>query len=385
MTISFVDSSLDASFAPSGTTYNATYVGTLVAGNAIAFRVGWIGGTSTITSVTDSLGNTYYDCGAGRCVSPTGTYEQLFGAKITTGGVNPTITVNFTGSQTETASDGYQYVTAATGNIWDSVFGADSSGGALAASVTPTVSDGAFIAMVATNGTTTTDPTFTDRVNLIGVYIGADCIFTSSPGTKNVSFTGASSSGVMIVGVMRAADGTTYNKSIAGTITPAGALTKQTRKSPAGSITPAGALTKRTGKLLAGTITPAGALTRAVVKLISLAGTITPAGAIAKQTGKLLAGALTPAGTLTRMTSKLLAGTLSPAGALLKRTTHALAGTVSFSATLAATSVFLKSLAGGLSFAGSLATLYIPYTPSIAGAFLWPVNPAVTGRLMGRG
>ncbi len=66
---------------------------------------------------------------------------------------------------------------------------------------------------------------------------------------------------------------------------------------PSGTITPAGAATRDTAKTLAGAASPAGAVARLAAK--TLAGTIGPAGAIARAAAKLLTGQVTPAGTVT--------------------------------------------------------------------------------------
>ena len=66
-----------------------------------------------------------------------------------------------------------------------------------------------------------------------------------------------------------------------------------------GTITPAGALSKQAGKTVSGTITPAGALIKSALK--SLAGSIAPSGALAKAASKLFEGIITLAGNLIRL------------------------------------------------------------------------------------
>ena len=146
---------------------------------------------------------------------------------------------------------------------------------------------------------------------------------------------------------------TQYSQSVAGTLTSAGALARQTGKALGGTLTSAGALARRMGKVLAGTLTSAGALTKQVRR--ALAGTLSSAGALARQAGKALAGTLSSAGTLARRTNKILAGTLTSAGALVKQTRKALAGTLTSSGTLSGVRLFLKVVAGTLTSAGTLA------------------------------
>lgn len=171
--------------------------------------------------------------------------------------------------------------------------------------------------------------------------------------------------------------GTTYNQSASGTLTPAGAMTRQTNKVAAGTLTTAGATVRSTAKSLAGTLTTAGAaikqaakslagtlstsgaLATARIYLAALTGTLTPAGTLAKQAGKSMAGTLTSAGALVRSTAKSLAGTLASAGALVAdfisgSTTfsQAVGGTLTTAGSLARSTS--KSLAGTLTTAGTI-------------------------------
>lgn len=123
--------------------------------------------------------------------------------------------------------------------------------------------------------------------------------------------------------------GTTFNQSMAGTVTPAGALTNSTSKILAATITPAGALTKQIAKIFAGTITPAGVVANTKVILRSFAGTITPAGALVRSVGKVVAGTITPAGSITKRISRTLAGQLTPVGALVRSIGKLLTGSTS--------------------------------------------------------
>jgi hypothetical protein len=141
----------------------------------------------------------------------------------------------------------------------------------------------------------------------------------------------------------------TSNNNEAGTITPSGTLTKETDLSssdlkgtvtPAGveaasyqptvtgSETPAGALTKAPSRIFGGTVTPAGTL--AVTGQPKEAGTVTPAGALTKevdQTATDLHGTITPAGGLSRESDATQGGTATPAGALTIQITKNVSGT----------------------------------------------------------
>ena len=141
--------------------------------------------------------------------------------------------------------------------------------------------------------------------------------------------------------------GTVFQESYAGTLTSAGAVTKQAQKPLAGAITSAGTVVKQVQAFYAGTLTTAGvvaklvsktfagalasagAVTSIAVKLISLAGTLTSAGVLTRQTNKVLAGTLTPTGALTKQVAISLAGTVASAGSLTKRIGKAFAGAIS--------------------------------------------------------
>lgn len=147
-----------------------------------------------------------------------------------------------------------------------------------------------------------------------------------------------------------AAGGTTFNQSVAGTLSFSGALQKQTNKQLAGGVSFVGSLQKRTSKALAGTVSFSGVLLSQVVRLQSVSGTLSFIGTLQKQTNKQLVGALSFAGALQKQTNKGLAGVLSFSGALAKALT------------------LQKILSGVLSFAGALGTLF---TPGAGGAVRW--------------
>jgi hypothetical protein len=173
------------------------------------------------------------------------------------------------------------------------------------------------------------------------------------------------------VGDRTATGGTIFTASLSGTVTPAGALTKQANKALAGTVTPAGALAKLIAKPLAGTVTPAGALAKqankalagsmassgALTKAVSkaLAGTVTPTGALAKLVNKVFAGTVTPAGVLTtiKVVLRSFAGTLTPAGALTRSTAKGLTSTTTPAGALA--KAVSKPLAGSAASSGALA------------------------------
>ena len=154
-----------------------------------------------------------------------------------------------------------------------------------------------------------------------------------------------------------AVGGTTYNQSVEGTITLAGALLKQPRLNPAGTVTSAGALVLSTGKVLAGTVTIAGTLAALRTVLVSLTGSISVAGALVLRTGKDLAGTIASSGAMTRLTGKVLAGTVTSAGALsaIRTLLVSVSGSVGIAGTLVRQAA--KDLAGTITSSGALQRL----------------------------
>lgn len=149
-----------------------------------------------------------------------------------------------------------------------------------------------------------------------------------------------------------AAGGTTYNQSVSGTLTTAGALTKQTNKPLTGTLSPTGSLIKQVAFHLIGTLSSAGTLLKRTNKPLS--GTLTTAGGLVNQTKKSLAGTLSSAGALLKRTSKLTDGTLTLSGALTKQTNKPLSGTLTSSGSLLGRLTKLISLGGTLSMSGTL-------------------------------
>lgn len=110
----------------------------------------------------------------------------------------------------------------------------------------------------------------------------------------------------------------TVLQSVAGTLTSAGALAKETAKAFAGTVTSAGDLLKQAQKALAGTMTSSGALTAIKTALVSLSGTLTSAGALVPKALKGLAGTLSSSGALVKEMRRSLFGTIGGAGKCLR-------------------------------------------------------------------
>ncbi len=129
-----------------------------------------------------------------------------------------------------------------------------------------------------------------------------------------------------------AAAGPDHTQAVSGSLTPAGALSKEPQVGLAGSITPAGADTKQVNTAMSGSITGSGALTAGADFLQAVAGSITGSGALLKRAKTSVAGSLTPAGAATAKAKKVLGGSITPASTALGRKTHtSLSGTITAS------------------------------------------------------
>jgi hypothetical protein len=146
--------------------------------------------------------------------------------------------------------------------------------------------------------------------------------------------------------------GSTFTKSLAGSLTPSGVLLKLPIKLVVGAVTPAGTLQRRIGKLfsgsesatgvlikqvthlLVGSETPAGTVASAKVALLAISGSVGSAGSLIRRANKVVQGAITSSGSLAARTSKVLAGSASPSGSLGKRLSTLMTGSTSPAGTL---------------------------------------------------
>lgn len=153
-----------------------------------------------------------------------------------------------------------------------------------------------------------------------------------------------------------ASSGTTYNQSAAGSLTPAGGLSRSARKRPGGTIVPSGIARKRTSKRPGGTIVPSGVARKRTSK--NLAGTVGLAGVLAAiRTAIVTAGgSLGLSGTLARQTTKSVVGSLSPSGTLARRVGKALSGALAPVGSLISQFVglYAQAVGGTLGMSGNL-------------------------------
>jgi hypothetical protein len=176
-----------------------------------------------------------------------------------------------------------------------------------------------------------------------------------------------------------------------GAITPAGAITRRAGKALTATIAPAAARLGKTLLDMAATISPTGASQHELVDDTIqrfFDGTLTPAGALARETRKTIAAALGTAGAALLSAAKTLQGTATPTGARTARTRTTKTGTVTPAGALrrtiraivegaitaagARTAKTLNRAAGALTAAGSLTTEVNP------GGFFIQVGGALT-------
>lgn len=147
---------------------------------------------------------------------------------------------------------------------------------------------------------------------------------------------------------------------LTGTLSFAGVANKSTSKSQSAALSFGGALLKRTDKILIGSLSFAGGVTKIPVFLRSVGGTLTFLGTISKGTFKAADGTLTFTGDESKQIQKTLSGTLTFGGALSRLVAKQLTGDLTFAGTLVKGLLLSKAVIGGLSFVGTLATLFVP-------------------------
>jgi hypothetical protein len=213
----FVQKADDAGTSTLGPVASATQVwgGNPASGNCVLVAVFWKGAV-TITSVTDTQGNVYTDCGAGKLTRPTDGFLQTFGAFGITGGTTPTVTVNFSAASATEIDVYLNEYHPATGEVLSFDSATSSATGTTGNSLTtgnltPTINSGIVFAQGCANSTlSAAGAGFTLRSGNFGGTGGGgteDQIFTTSIGTITPSMTwggAAMTKGALLVCVVRA-------------------------------------------------------------------------------------------------------------------------------------------------------------------------------------
>lgn len=177
------------------TSVAATYNSSQTAGNANVLAVGWGDITSTVTSVTDTLGNTYQV--AAPIIRGSQRSQVMYYAKNIASGTN-TITINFSGSVSSTDLRVMEY------SGLDTISPLDTSASSLGD--VPTASSGSFTTSNATSlivGAGTTEGAFTAagsgfslRILTANSNIAEDRVVTS---TGSYSATAASNGSLWVM------------------------------------------------------------------------------------------------------------------------------------------------------------------------------------------
>jgi hypothetical protein len=179
----------------------------------------------------------------------------------------------------------------------------------------------------------------------------------------------------VFVAFKEVATGTNYTNNVGGTLTPAGALKRDTSIRKTGTLTPAAVLTfvKTLFRTLTGSVTPSGGVQKAVstTKTGSIAsaatvanfkttdrsvsGSIGSSGALKRDAANLKAGTIGSSGLVVRTISALKSGTILPSGVVRKAGSTTKTGTIGSSGTLQRASA--KTLIGSIASAGAITTV----------------------------
>lgn len=140
-------------------------------------------------------------------------------------------------------------------------------------------------------------------------------------------------------------------------------------QSVAGGLTPAGAIARQTQKVMAGILTPSGAITRQLTLGRTVTGSLTPSGSVAKKTMKVLAGAFTPSAGITKKTEKALSGSMGSAGGMTKETKKVVSGSVTPTGTWSFGFIYSQVVSGALTPAGALSALWQAFIPTVINSY----------------
>jgi hypothetical protein len=123
-----------------------------------------------------------------------------------------------------------------------------------------------------------------------------------------------------------------YTQTLTASLTPAAAITNQTRKPLAASVTPAATTTRTRLVSLAASQSTSGLLIKQTRK--PLVALLTPAASLVLRTGKALDASLTLSADLQRQLSRAISGVITPSAVLALQTQRPLAASLTLSASL---------------------------------------------------
>jgi len=155
------------------------------------------------------------------------------------------------------------------------------------------------------------------------------------------------------------AGGTQFNQAVAGSLTGAGVIVRQTNKIISGSSSGVGVTVRQTNKAFSGSTAGVGGLIRSTLK--SFSGSTTATGDLTSQVvfTQIVTGALAFAGSVIKLISKPVGGAISSVGQMVKQTTKTFSGSMTMSGILDGSMIFIQSVAGVLSFLGNAVGQFI--------------------------
>lgn len=370
-------------------------------GDHIAVGVGMYTGSRTVSSMTDTAGNTYTYRGRVQNSPESGVTIEIWDCVATAGHASNLITANFSSTQ-------YTRIVAVQSrgmdaSQFDSGYTPAGNTDSSSPHATPAANTAGNDEVVMGFFWSANYPTFSNSNPSVNrVVLESDFVFATNEaaaqGSWNVGVAANPTTyptGCFARAFKVAAAGTTYYQSAAGNMpAAAGALSAKITygQAVAGDMPAAqGEIIKKIMKALAGSVpAPGGALIKGTSKQV--AGSMPSAsGAVAKKTSKALAGEMpagsgslssavvslaqavfgnmpAPVGSLIKMIGKAVAGAMpAAAGELTKKTSKQVVGSVPAPAGDAATGWrTAQAVAGEM--------------PAATGALSWVLNPVVTAR-----
>lgn len=147
-----------------------------------------------------------------------------------------------------------------------------------------------------------------------------------------------------------------FVQSVVGTITPSGSSGNQISTAVAGSVSPSGDSVKETAVTKTGSVAPSGTSSSTASFLRTLVGTITPSGTLQSIKSSLLSvdGSVTLTGLLTQQIGKTIGGTITATANAIKDVGSRASGAISPSGSLSAIKSFIMSLGGGITPSGAI-------------------------------
>ena len=192
------------------------------------------------------------------------------------------------------------------------------------------------------------------------LQLGMGYKIQTTAGAVNPTWTGAS--GGAVQASFKALSGGPQTLSLAGSVTPGGAVAKASAVGKAGTVTPAATIAKLAARVLTGSMSPTATIAKLVSKISD--GSLTPASVIAKFVSRRTTGSVTPTGAVATLKLILLAlgGLLVPVGTVRRNIVKQLAGNLTPAASLLR--AISKRLTGLITAAGTILTQVLGVEPA---------------------